>query len=179
MVVTASAEENKDWYIGASAGLAKSDAGVTDLTGDLKLDESNMGYKVYAGYDVNKYISAEVFYADFGKVNLTGSNGTFKHDGATNTVTSAFEYGADITSFGTSAVFHLPLHKHVIPFAKIGVHRWKQSFSTSNLTGTDMQYGLGIDFPINDSFSIRTEYESYKFDSDNSQLMTAGLIVKF
>ncbi|OUR70507.1 hypothetical protein A9Q76_07375 [Arcobacter sp. 31_11_sub10_T18] len=177
MVVTASAAENKDWYVGASLGLAKADSGVTNLTGDLKLDESDMGYKIYSGYDINKYISAEIFYADFGKGKLSGTNGTYKYQGLTSTFSSEVE--ADSSTFGASAVFHLPLHKNVIPYAKVGIHSWETTLGTIENTGTDVMYGLGIDFPLNDSFSLRTEFESYKFDSESYDLITAGLMVKF
>jgi len=67
----------------------------------------------------------------------------------------------------------------VIPYAKVGIHSWDTTLGTINNTGTDAMYGLGVDFPLNDSFSLRTEYESYKFDSESYDLITAGLMVKF
>ena len=77
--------DNPSVYLGAGAGRSSIDAGVTATTGTATLDEDDIGYKAFAGLQINKFLAAEVFYANLGEAELTGNNGdTFGANGTTS-----------------------------------------------------------------------------------------------
>ncbi len=172
--VSANAEVNKPWYMGVSYGQSNVDSGINTTTSTESLDEKDGAYKIYAGFQHNKYISGELFYTDLGSVNYSDSS-------------NSTSIKSDSKSYGLSAVASFPLHKYFVPFAKVGIHKWDAKITgTSSSTsisisgdGMDPLYGLGINVPITESFSFRTEYEIYKFDNDSYKLLSAGLIYKF
>ena len=186
MVVSANAADtDKNWYVGASYGATKTDMGVSSTTGTASLDKKDKGYKVYAGYKYNKYISTEVFYTDLGKANLSGNNGDqFTAKGTLYEFTANnAKVESDTQSFGIAALVTYPLHKYIEPFAKLGIQRWNYELNASSSTtasenlkddGVDIMYGAGINFPITNYLTIRTEYEVYDIDGTDIDFLSAG-----
>lgn len=185
-------KRDKRWYFGASYGKSKHETGVSNLTGSASLDDKDKGYKIYSGYKVNKYVAAEVFFADFGEAKLSGNAGdTFKLRGSSSAFYSFTQSGTvknDALTVGVAGVFSYPLHKYFEPHVKLGIHKWAyksmisksvDSTITDKSDGVDLMYGLGFDFPLNQEFSLRTEYEIYKFGEDDIDFLSAGVIYKF
>jgi OOP family OmpA-OmpF porin len=184
----AQAADNK-FYIGAGLGQSNYDTGVSSLTGSARHDKSDTGYKLFAGYNFNKFIAIEGHYADFGTTSLSGNTGdTFVHDGITysfaaNNVTLT----SNANSLGVAGLFSYPITESIAPFVKIGLHHWedegKASSSVVNYNagddGTDLFFGIGINIAINDSLSARLEAERYKFDSDELDYFSIGLQYNF
>lgn len=165
--------QESNWYIGASAGQTKVDSGITTTSAAESLDEKDTGYKVFGGYQYNQYLAAELYYADLGSV--TYSNGT----------TTSIE--SDVKSYGIAGVVSYPLHKHIEPFVKAGIQHWKgkvtgtalnQSFNVVG-DGNKALYGVGVNFPITEYFSFRTEYEVIKLDEEDYKFLSAGIVYNF
>ena len=61
----AQAAEQPGFYVGAGAGQAMIDDG--------DLDDEDTAFSAFAGYDFNRYFGLEAGYADFGKIEPSGS----------------------------------------------------------------------------------------------------------
>ncbi|AXH11275.1 outer membrane beta-barrel protein [Halarcobacter bivalviorum] len=175
LVVTLAQAENNNWYLGISAGQAKVDTGINTTSSTESLDEKDTGYKIFGGYQFNKYLATELYYSDLGTV-------TYK-DSA-----SSLNLEADIKSYGITGVVSYPIHKHIKPFLKAGLQHWKGKITGTNDINENSKikgdgnkpiYGLGINFPITESISIRTEYEVIKLDESDSKFLSAGFVYRF
>lgn len=127
---------------------------------DFNLDDEDNVWKGFVGYQFNRYMAAEAFYADLGRVQLRGND-------IANTDLESSAYGA-------SLVGQLPVTTWFAPFAKIGAASWETdvdgNLGDANLDlqdndGFDPVYGVGAQFTFSPVL-IRAEYERYDLDSD-------------
>ena len=127
---------------------------------NFSIDDDGNAWKGFAGYQFNRYLAAEIFYADLGRVRLRGQ------DGASTDLES--------TAYGASLVGQFPITAWFSPFAKIGAANWETtidgdlgdaSLELQDNDGLDPVYGVGAQFNFN-PLMIRAEYERYDFDSD-------------
>ena len=178
-----------DNYIGASFGESELDTGVTSTTNST-LDDEDDGFKVFAGFKVNPNISVEAQYVDFGEASLVMQNGgSFTAEGTTviNSTGSSATISIEGTSFGVGVLIGTDTGG-LYPFVKVGLHSWDMdtSLSGANIAtttlsddGTDFYYGVGASYDINETLSLRAEFETYDFDGEDVDLLSAGIAVKF
>ncbi|MBU3725334.1 MAG: porin family protein [Burkholderiaceae bacterium] len=184
-----SAPEKNPFYLGLSGGQTKIDTGVTGLTGTATLDETDTGFKIFGGLKIDSIWGAELQYVDFGKASLKGNNGDrFNYQGTQYQFTSNnVDVSLKAKSYGVSMLAGYDVSKMFRPFAKVGLHHWKSTESVNSNaggaslsdSGTDLFYGVGVQFSFTDRVAARLEAEQYKFDSDKVQLISAGLTVSF
>ncbi len=180
---------DNNFYIGAGLGQSNYDTGVSSLTGSARHDKTDSGYKLFAGYSLNKFVAVEGHYADFGKTSLSGNTGdTFVHDGTTYSfVANNVTLTSNASSLGIAGVFSYPVTDSIAPFAKIGLHYWEDDGKASSGVasynvgddGTDLFFGIGMNIAINDSLSARLEAERFKFDDDELDYFSIGLQYNF
>ncbi len=169
-------------YLGAGIGYAKLDNDTLDALEDIGIDtdDSDTGYKLFAGYQFNPNFAIEASYLDFG--DFTG-NATFT-DG-TNTATADIE--GSIDGFGFALVGKLPIQGGFSVHGKLGMIAWDGDVSgtarfngdiiydaESGENGTDPFYGIGAEYVI-DRIMIRGEYERYDI-SDSGEDFEIDLI---
>lgn len=159
-----------------------SSLGGTSTTSANKRSE---GWKVYTGYQINKYIGVEGGYANL-------------NDATTKTVISAPSAGtvnAKLKSdaWTLAAVGTLPLTEKLSVMGKLGAAyvltdvRAKSSGSgTASAAAYRAQsdsyeplYGVGVNYALFDSLNLRAEWERFDTDDLNIDLITAGISVKF
>jgi len=193
------AQASKPWYGGVSIGQSKVKidnnpfavpAGFTS-SGTSK-DETDTGYKIFAGYRFNQNFAVEGGWTDFGKFSTTQ---TFS--------APAGSVGASFKASGwhVDAVGIWPLQNNFSLFGKLGgiYTEMKTSLSTSgSITFTpgaqtsakksefNLKYGLGAQYDINQSIGIRAEWErASKVGDANStgeadiDLLSVGLVYRF
>jgi OmpA-OmpF porin, OOP family len=188
------------WYVGAGVGSSSFDQSVaTDSTlagaidqlspdvTNFDVDDSDTGWKVFAGYQFNDYFALEGHYVDFGAVKANAS-GTY--DGGEGSFTGSGK--VDVTGFGMSAVGSIPFLEHFAVLAKLGVTRWMadQSGTTflidgsdycasndcsANDNGIDVSFGAGLAWHITDQISVRAEWEDFGLGSDSVDLYSASV----
>ena len=181
--------EKNPFYFGLSGGQTKIDTGVSGLTGTATLDEKDTGYKIFGGLKFDSIWSAELQYVDFGKASLKGNNGDqFRYEGTLYQFTANnVEVALKAKSYGAALLAGYDVNKFIRPYAKVGLHHWRSTESaTSDAgnvaisdSGTDLFYGLGLQFSFNDRIAARIEAEQYKFDSSKVQLISAGVTISF
>ena len=186
---------NEGPYIGASFGQAKTDADL-DLGGALRSegftvisdnsDDSDIGYKVYAGYQFNPNFAVEASYVDFGKfeANATVVDGEPIGVGA----------DASIDGFGFALVGKLPIQNGFNVYGKLGMVAWDADLDVNLNTlsgdiatsdgadGSDPFYGIGAEYEIN-QLVLRAEYERYDLSEGGEDFevdfLSAGIGYRF
>ena len=174
---TAAAPMTRFW-LGASAGRSHIDRdAVSKLIDSGTVDESSTGYKLYAGYQMLRYLAAEAAYVDLGKLSYEG---TFA--------------GAPITDgrlklrgFDLSALATLPVGERLRLFAKAGLFFWQTEASDSGggagfsakTSGRKPSVGLGASYLVYGPLAVRIEAESFQFGDQHAQLVSAGLAFNF
>lgn len=146
-------------------------------------DNEDLGFKVFGGYQINKYLGVEAGFVDFNDVK---ANSTVA--GPRTVYTTAENDAWTLAAVGT-----WPVANRFSVFGKLGLNSWSSNLKTiatdtfgdtvSATEGSndyDVFYGLGASYALLDSVELRAEIERYKFgDRVNVDLMTAGLAVRF
>jgi hypothetical protein len=125
-------------------------------------DDSSLS--IYAGTRINRNLGLELFYTDLGE-----------YDGDLFD-TTCFA----IDGYGASLQANFPMTDRFEIFAKIGVIAWDKDVISGSTTrtddGTDLLYGFGIDFGLNQTLSLRAGYELYDLE-DTLDMATIGIKV--
>ena len=135
------------WYLGFGIGQSK-------FKGSC-CDDTDTAGKILGGYQFSRNFDLEVAYADLGQAKA--GNVTF---------------GA--TGFEATGVGMLPLGRSGFSaLARGGLFVWKADLKTpgssTDATGTNLTYGLGLKFDFNTDFSARVEWQRYKDVGDESK----------
>lgn len=178
------------WYIGGNIGIATANIDEEKITRNLTNpsytdDEEDLGYKLFAGYQFNKYFALEGGYFNLGKF-----------DYALSTATGTAEGNIRIMGVNLDAVATLPVTENFSVFARAGANyaRAKDSFSsTGNIsfpdtdpkkTDLNFKFGAGLQYAITDALGIRLEAERYRIDDavgniGDIDLFSLGLTYRF
>lgn len=156
------------WYAGFGFGQSKyRDFAATNA------NTRTEGWKVYSGYQFNKYLGAEGGYANLN--DLTATTGTTRTETESN-------------AWSLAAIGSYPLTDKFSVMARLGAAYVQTSTSTkvgtalaqrSGDDGYQPYYGLGVKYALLDNVDLRAEWERFDLDDYNIDLMTAGFAVKF
>jgi OmpA-OmpF porin, OOP family len=183
------APASAQFYIGGNVGasdIKSNNAAQADQFLDLGFesavntnDKRDVGYRLFGGYQLHKYVAIEGAYVDLGKFG-------FRTDVAP---TGALSGAMKISGFEVAAVGTLPIHERFGLFARIGAFssETKTAYNgagsvevitgaeTQKKRGTQLSYGAGATFSINKNFSLRGEWSRYaKLGSDLTGGKTAA-----
>lgn len=188
------------WYVGASVGksdITFNNAAQSDQFLDLGFtnpstvsNTKDTGYRAFGGYQLHKYIAIEAAYVDLGRF-------SFRTD---VTPRGSLSGSTRIDGFELSALGTLPIGDRFGLFARVGAlaGQTKTSYTGSGsietLIGGDSQrrrstelvYGAGAMYHINQNLSVRGEWSRYdKLGSvltggrTNANLYSLGLVYRF
>ena len=207
------------WYVGGAIGstsvdvpgLSSADVDelVLDLGGSLvgtidvvsdSTDDSDTGFKVYGGVDINEYVGVEVLYANLGEIvqsivldvdlDVVGQQ-------TVGRVTA--DAGYEANAIGAAAVVRVPFNEQWGAFAKLGFAAYNvdaefsadfdgtldgtplsfTDFDDDSDSGTGVLYGVGGTFQFHDNWRARVEWERYAlevFDDDIDVDLISGAI---
>lgn len=149
-----------------------------------KCDDDAAGYNSSIGYRFNEYLAMEV-------------GGYYTEGFETEGGFSQTQFQQDRKHYGYTAggAFHLPFSgDRVVLSARGGFHHWNTetetkpfgpnsnvSVSTSESDGTDFYYGGGVEFRMNDYFSLAADYTRQEVEGEESSLdsITGKLVISF
>ncbi len=196
MAATFAMAQDTGWYAGANIGQSKAtidEARITSgllgsglVAGPFDNNERDRGYKLFGGYQVNKYFSVEAGYFDLGRF------------GFTTTTTPAGTLSGDIRLKGLNldAVGTLHMTEKLSAFGRIGVAyvRTEDSFVGTGAVNvldpnpsardTNLKVGLGVQYAFTDALSVRAEIERYRINDavgnkGDVDLASLGLVYRF
>lgn len=184
------------WYFGFGAGQAKgrdwdasrfassfAEKGVIGTQTDA--DSTDIGFKAFGGYQINKHFALEGGYTQLNDFTASGTGSTAPTGGLYQAVGN--------NAWVLAAVGTLPLTKNFSVFGKLGADSWKTSTktliintSTTAFTrtdsvdrGIDLYYGVGASYALMDSLEVRGEYERYDLGGPKIDFLSVGMAVKF
>ncbi len=192
-VSTSHADGNDSGFlVGASAGHADQKDACDDTIDSC--DDDDLGWKVFAGYKINKHLVVEVGSVDFGEaefdtpiINLSVA--------PPQIVPGAIK--VEVDGFFLSGLTEWPVSDKFSVLAKLGMIYWDLEFSITDTAddlaligdedenGTDIFYGLGIQYKLTDKFSLRAEWERFnnigssETGTTDIDLFTAGGVMQF
>lgn len=185
--------DNPTFYVGAGAGMTFVDTGIT-TSGDASLDEEDIGFKIYGGVNLNKFLSLEAFYVDLGEATLTANPGsTISASGGSVTIPAGanLSINANGTAIGFAPIVGYDVTEMIRPYAKVGVARWDMDVDiaisaggtsgTLNFSdsGTDIFFGAGMLVKPLDHVQFRVEFERYLMNDFDVDMFSANIQYTF
>ncbi|MBV1961027.1 MAG: outer membrane beta-barrel protein [Immundisolibacteraceae bacterium] len=180
VVMAAPVMADDSYYLAVGGGTTEAD----DTCGDLggagftgSCDDRDRGWKVVGGYQIDENFGVEVFYADLGKADAVGTIGAV-----------AATADVDIDGFGVSFTGTLPLTEQLSLLGRVGMFRWDANGSGSlgavsvsaDDDGTDLAYGLGVQYSVTEHLGFRVEWERFEeVADDDMQLISASVVWGF
>ena len=190
------ADDSAGWYAGAnvgqslatidndriSSGLLGSGLTVTSIADD----DRDRGYKLFGGYQLNKYLAVEAGYFDLGQFSFLA-----------NTVPIGTLSGnIQVRGVNLDAVGMLPITDKFSAFARLGVTHahTKGSFAgagavnvldpSPRASDNNLKVGLGVQYAFTDALSLRAEIERYRINDavgnkGDIDLASIGLVYRF
>jgi OmpA-OmpF porin, OOP family len=135
----------------------------------INCDDSDTGYKIFGGYQINPNFGVEVTYADLGKLSISGGGafGQVKANG-----------------FGVGVVGTLPVANNFSVLGRLGIYRGEAKASSNvgvngKESSTELGFGLGASFAVTPAVDLRGEWEQFQFDGDKVNLLSVGVAMKF
>ena len=141
------------WYAGASIGKSR-DLTLCGLAGAGECDDSGSAYRLFGGYQVNRYLALELGYHDLTDVVL----------GPAPTLTIATK------AYDLAVVGMLPLWEKVSLSGKVGVyHAESDSTSTTpappgidlSTSTTGLTVGVGAQYEATRNLALRVEWQQF------------------
>jgi OOP family OmpA-OmpF porin len=157
----ASEKTGSDMYAGISVGKAKHNLKFSNPATATIHDADTNSMSLFVGMDLNETFAIEGFYANHGKSTFTGTTDFVK--GSTMGIVA--KAGTDLTDDFRA-------------FVKVGYHSWK-SKSDENDDGTDVLYGIGLEYKLSETTAIVTGYDRYTYDNSNITDMSIGIKYRF
>lgn len=176
------------WYIGGNIGTSTANIDEDEITQNLTNpsysdDESDLGYKLFGGYQFNENFALEGGYFNLGKFDYSLSTGTGTADGS-----------IEVMGLNLDIVGILPITENFSAFARVGATyaQAEDSFG-GTLFVTDpnpkeeslnYKFGAGLQYAITDAVGVRLEAERYRIDDavgddGDIDLVSIGLTYRF
>ena len=146
-------------YAGAGVGFSHFSIGDTHLD----VDKSNFGFNVYGGYRFNDIVAAEVGYAKLGDIDIKGP-------GVQASVKTAM--------ISASALAYVPVADNTEVFGRVGVAHTRAKLLGERESGTSALLGVGAEYAINKSVSVRAEVQYVPEFVDGAHLVNSTVSLK-
>ena len=180
--LTVTGNVNAAWYVGGSYGgtifedVCDSVSGQAGATCD---DTSYNSYKIFGGARVSPNLAFEASYMDMGEATAS---------------TSLSHRTLGVTGLNFSVLGIMPLSKSFELFGKAGWMLWEAESKLTNAAGTsstvtvddsDINFGFGGNFIVNENFTLRAEFERFhnlSYDSNTEtpvSFLSIGVVVTF
>jgi OmpA-OmpF porin, OOP family len=184
-IALSSTAQAQGWYAGVGFGQSKAEIDlVCDLDITCSTDDTDSGWKLFAGNQFSPNAAIEFGYLDLGEAKMSGIDSFL---GVTSLSWEA-------SGFDVAFVGFLPVGNTVNLLGKVGLFLWDMDVSASSSSlgsgsesdsGTDLMFGLGASFDIGKTAAVRIEWERFMDvgESDTGQsdidLLSASLVFRF
>ena len=177
-----------DWYVGVGGGVSSVDK--QDLKYVMSLDaattigihNTDIGFKAYGGYRLNREYAFELGYTDLGQTDIQGTWG------ANTAAITATAKGYSLSGIGA-----IPVVGNLSLFGRIGVVHWDAemtctgtacgTFTTVKNDETDPLIGFGASYSFTPNLAVRMEWEQSRqprrHDTVGLEFLSAGLLYRF
>lgn len=159
----------------AGVGVGQSTVEIDDS--DIDFDETDVGWKAFAGYRFMPYFGVEGGYVNLGEPDDTLTVEDIDVD-----------LEVELDGWNLYAVGFWPIGEKWDLFGKFGVIAWDADLKASAAglsasegdDGEDLAYGLGFGWNFSERFSLRGEWEYFDIDdADEVYLLSVGVVYRF
>jgi OOP family OmpA-OmpF porin len=180
---SAQAQGDRGLYLGGSAGIVQYEHSC-DFS-PFPCDDTDDGWRAFAGYRFNRYLSAELGFADLGEASSVGTVG-----GVPASRVKKVE-----TVFDVSGLLSFGLVGGLDGFVRLGIFHARMTIDETNVFGpgtaqhigdTNHGWTVGAGLQYNLGFlGVRLEWQRYDdvggagVNQDNLDLFSAGLLLRF
>jgi len=188
--------QDAGWYAGASVGKSRAKLDEEKIAGNIlggglvttgiATDSRSTGYKLFGGYQANRYFALEGGYFDLGKFGFT----------ATSAPAGTLNGRVKLRGVNVDAVGTLPITEKFSALGRVGVThaQTKDAFSgTGAVTVADpnprtydlnYKFGVGLQYAFTKAVGMRAEAERYRANDAvghkaDIDLVSLGLVVRF
>ena len=188
--------DDTGWYVGANVGQSRAKIDDTRIvsslltegfaTTALKDDNKHFGYKLFGGYEFNRYFALEGGYFDLGKFGFTantlpaaGLTGAIKLKGANLDAVVMLPFTEKFGAFGRIGYDYLDVKDNFVGYGAVIVPDPERSKH-----GGNYKYGFGLQYALTPSWGMRAEAERYRVDDavgnkGDIDLFSVGLVFRF
>src|SRR5580692_3686285 len=192
----AMADEDSGWYIGGSAGQSRAKIDDPRITDELlaagitptviKDNDKHFGFKLYGGYEFNKYFALESGYFDLGRFGFTantlpggGLTGVAKINGANLDAVVMLPFTDKFSVFGRAGGIYANAKDEFVGYAPVVVQDPNRSQGV-----IDYKFGGGLQFLFTPAVGMRIEAERYRVPDGEGHrgdidLISAGVVIRF
>jgi OOP family OmpA-OmpF porin len=189
--------QERGFYLGGSVGRAEAKdvcENTTDLGVNISCDDNDVGFRLFAGYQVNRHFAVELGYADLGEA----TSGVVTSGGiSANASVSAVAW--DLVAVGS-----FPLMERFAIFGKLGIYRAESELSGGGTvrtasapinaspvsfrgeeTNSGLTFGAGIGYDFTRNFGVRAEWQRYQevgggdIGEADVDVLSAGILYRF
>ena len=185
--------QDAGWYAGANIGQTRSSLDNASISNSLLgatppvitsivEDNTDRGFKLFGGYQINKYLALEGGYFDLGEFDfVTSTNPADRLSG-----------NIQVRGVNLDAVGTLPITDKFSAFGRLGVThaRTKGSFAgattvnSTRASDNNLKVGLGVQYAFTDALSLRAEIERYRINDavgnkGDIDMASVGLVYRF
>ena len=185
--------EEKGFYVGGSVGHTSIDTlsegqvnanlAAGGITATSNVDDTDMGWKLFGGYNFNQYFGLELGYVDLGEASLDIT--------ATAPAAATASVSAEADGFQFTGIARYPLMNNFDVFGKVGGFVWDVEGGgsvTSGATtvvvsaeddGSSIMFGFGAEYELQNNIGIRAEWERFEVSSDDVDMFSIGVEYDF
>lgn len=167
---------NSAWYVGASVVGSRGDIEAGRVAGNLlsagpgltsfTRDEHGLGFKLFGGKQLNRYLAIEAGYFDLGKFEFSGTTaeggtmrGETKYRGGNLDLVGQLPLTERFSLLGRAGVQYAEAR------TKVGGNRARAGANLKD-SATNAKYGLGVEYKLNEAAALRWEVERYRTDAN-------------
>jgi OOP family OmpA-OmpF porin len=188
--------DDAGWYIGANVGQSRATIDNARITSQLlgagfattaiTDDEQHIGFKLFGGYQLNRYFALEGGYFDLGRFGFTATTlppgtlkGTIKLDGFNLDAVGLLPFGSRWSAFGRVGANYASAKDTFTGTGAVNVLDPSPSKS-----GINIKYGAGLQYQFTRAFGGRLEAERYRVNDavghkGDVDLFSLGLVYRF
>jgi OOP family OmpA-OmpF porin len=177
-ILLAATQASAQSFLGAGIGQGNIDRDITaGLITSGSVDGKATAFKLFSGYRFTPHFGIEGAYVDLGKATYSGQ---FLGDPVTGGK-------VEVTGFNMAALASYPATPEISVFGKLGLFIWEwrasdttagAPFSTAD-RGTDVSFGAGVGYSLSRNLGVRAEWERFKLDDVDADLLSIGLVWRF
>jgi len=176
--------QDRGVYLGASIGQVEHKQGCEGVP--VSCDQKDTSWRLFGGYQFNRYIAVEAGYADLGESKASG-------------VLSGVNVNAtaEVTAWDVAAVGSFPIIDNLFAYGRAGIYYAETevratgtlgSFSATSGdkdTNTGLVLGVGLKYEFLRNFAVRAEYQRYfevgggDVGESDVDVLSLGLLYRF
>lgn len=144
-------------------------------------EDTDTGFRIFGGFGQNPNFGIEIGYSDFGEATFDAES-----DGCCFYPAGPVSASAATTGIDVSLVGRAPMSDAVAVTARLGMLKWETEFDarvsggsgSDSEDGTDILFGIGLEFAASSSMSLRGEFTRYALDDADLDSLSLSLIFR-